>query len=111
MTTRSVHLATHAIARGEKMMRVRQAPRHTPGPWALEKLPSLLEGNWHNCVLATASPQLLGMARKMRDFCRELMDGSAITDGQLKIIRGHWMELCHIIDNAEGRHANEQVEI
>jgi len=111
MTTRSVHLATHAIARGEARMRVRQAPKFTPGPWRLDRLPGLLEDNLHNCVLATASPELLGIARKSRDLCRELMDGSAITEGQRKNIHRHWMELCHIIDNAEGRHTNGNIEI
>jgi len=101
--TRSVHLATHAIAKGNVKIRLREKPKFTPAPWSLSDLPKLLQDNWHNCVLAVASPELLGMARKTRDLCRELMDGSAITDGQRSILHRHWMELCHIIDNAEGR--------
>jgi hypothetical protein len=109
--TRSVKLASHAIAKGDRMIRLRQAPKFTPGPWALQDLPKLLEGNWHNCVLATNSPELLGMAKKTRTICRELMDGSAITNEQKAILHRHWVELSIIIDNAEGRHADEQVDI
>lgn len=107
---RSVHLATQAISKGNVKIRLCEKPKFTPAPWSLKELPELLEGNWHNCVLAVTAPELLGMAKKTRDLCRELMDGAAITDGQRTTIHRHWMELCHIIDNAEGKQY-ENVEI
>lgn len=98
----SLGLATEAISRGEKKIRMRHKTHFTPGPWAVEDLPTLLQGSWHNCLLASKAPCLLGMAKKSRDMCRELMD-SAITDGQKALLHKLWLELYQVIDNAEGR--------